>query len=73
MRSLLQSRRWRTVVGTLADTRARNDPTRARRIGQHPGILHNSVENEHLVGIAEYVGRSLAKNASSQSVCIAAI
>eukprot|EP00959_Pyramimonas_sp_CCMP1952_P193492 4046470-Pyramimonas_sp.AAC.1 len=57
----------------LVDSRALNDPTPARHIGHRPNILRNSVENEHFVGVAECVGSSSAKNASSQSVCMVAI
>eukprot|EP00959_Pyramimonas_sp_CCMP1952_P462414 9483203-Pyramimonas_sp.AAC.1 len=50
------------------DTRALDDPTHARHIGHHPNIWRTSVENEFFVGVIEYVGRSLAKNSSSQCV-----
>eukprot|EP00959_Pyramimonas_sp_CCMP1952_P346319 7253240-Pyramimonas_sp.AAC.1 len=54
----------------LVGTRALNDPTRTRRIGHCQNSLRISVETEKFVGVAEYVGRSLAKNTSSQFVCI---
>eukprot|EP00959_Pyramimonas_sp_CCMP1952_P218372 4567233-Pyramimonas_sp.AAC.1 len=57
----------------LVDATALNDPTRTRHIGHHPNMLRNAAENEHSVSISEYVGRPLAKNASSQSACIVAI
>eukprot|EP00959_Pyramimonas_sp_CCMP1952_P391791 8210598-Pyramimonas_sp.AAC.1 len=57
----------------LVDTRALNDPTHTRHAGHHREILHNSVDNEHFAYNAECVGRSLAKNASLQSVCIVSI
>eukprot|EP00959_Pyramimonas_sp_CCMP1952_P140360 2937064-Pyramimonas_sp.AAC.1 len=54
----------------LADTKALNDPTNTRHIGHHPHTWRNSIENEKFVGISEYAGRRLAKDTSSQSVCI---
>eukprot|EP00959_Pyramimonas_sp_CCMP1952_P411516 8623358-Pyramimonas_sp.AAC.1 len=57
----------------IVDTRALSDPTHTRHIGHHPIISCNSVENGHSVGIAECLGRALAKNKSSQWVYIVAI
>eukprot|EP00959_Pyramimonas_sp_CCMP1952_P312963 6550943-Pyramimonas_sp.AAC.1 len=57
----------------LVDTRALKDPTHTCSIGHHPNILRNSVENEHFAGIAECVGKALARNKSSKFVCIVAI
>eukprot|EP00959_Pyramimonas_sp_CCMP1952_P202526 4235232-Pyramimonas_sp.AAC.1 len=57
----------------LMDIKALNDPTHTRHTGHHPNSLRNSVGKTRFAGIAECVGKALAKNKSSQSVCIVAI
>eukprot|EP00959_Pyramimonas_sp_CCMP1952_P023791 499226-Pyramimonas_sp.AAC.1 len=53
----------------LVDARSLDDPTHARHIGHRPIIERTSVENEHVIDNAEYLGEKLWRKTSFRCLC----